>query len=83
MDTSLDLFKDFGVFGIVFAAITIPIVRAMLKQQAIMLKQNREALELVRKSVDTNTDAVNTFKTLTEDMKEVKQILAEMQRTRA
>lgn len=52
-----------AVFAAVFAGMTIPMLRALISQ-------NAQAIELLRKAVETNTAAVATFTRLEVDFRE-------------
>lgn len=57
-----------AVFGVVFATIVLPIVRAMIQQ-------NAQSLDLLKRAVDTNTEAVASFRTLAAETENVTEAL--------
>ena len=50
-----------GVVAIVLGSITVPLLRAMIAQNAQALKTNSDAVAALRLSVDANTKAVESF----------------------
>ena len=59
---------QYGVLGAVLVAvmsmIVVPLLRAMIAQNAEALRQNAEAITLLRTVVQQNSKAVETFQTL-------------------
>ena len=50
-----------GVVAIVLGSITVPMLRALIAQNATALKTNTDAVALLRVSVEANTRAIETF----------------------